>query len=126
MFLWKNVVCRYGVPQVLVSDNGTQFASSRVRDFCKGIGIRMTFTSVEHPQSNGQAESANKVILSGLKKRVQDSGASWVDELPPSVVVVPHDCPLVDSRHPFQPGLRDRCDDTDRVERALKREKEHG
>nr|KYP59973.1 Retrotransposable element Tf2 [Cajanus cajan] len=42
----------------------------------------MTFTSVEHPQSNGQAESANKVILSGLKKRVQDSGTSWVDELP--------------------------------------------
>nr|KYP70635.1 Retrotransposable element Tf2 [Cajanus cajan] len=42
----------------------------------------MTFTSVEHPQSNGQAESANKVILSGLKKRVQDSGASWVEELP--------------------------------------------
>nr|KYP55946.1 hypothetical protein KK1_002173 [Cajanus cajan] len=42
----------------------------------------MTFTSVEHPQSNVQAESANKVILSGLKKRVQDSGASWVEELP--------------------------------------------
>nr|KYP52463.1 Retrovirus-related Pol polyprotein from transposon 17.6 [Cajanus cajan] len=81
-FLWKNVVCRYGVPQVLVSDNGTQFASARVRDFCRQIGIRTTFTSVEHPQSNGQAESANKVILSGLKKRVQDSGASWVEELP--------------------------------------------
>nr|KYP48701.1 Pro-Pol polyprotein [Cajanus cajan] len=81
-FLWKNVVCRYGVPQVLVSDNGTQFASSKVRKFCRGIGIRMTFTSVEHPQSNGQAESANKIILAGLKKRVQDSGASWVEELP--------------------------------------------
>nr|KYP47343.1 Retrotransposable element Tf2 [Cajanus cajan] len=62
--------------------NGTQFTSARVREFCRGIGIRMTFTSVEYPQSNGQAESANKVILSGLKKRVQDSGASWVEELP--------------------------------------------
>nr|KYP70898.1 Retrovirus-related Pol polyprotein from transposon opus [Cajanus cajan] len=47
-----------------------------VQDFCKEVGIRMTFISVEHPQSNGQAESANKVILTGLKKRVQDSGAS--------------------------------------------------
>nr|KYP65903.1 Gypsy retrotransposon integrase-like protein 1 [Cajanus cajan] len=81
-FLWKNVVCRYGVPQMLVFDNGTQFASARVRDFCKEVGIRMAFTSVEHPQSNSQAESANKVILSGLKKRVQDSSASWVEELP--------------------------------------------
>nr|KYP59185.1 Pol polyprotein [Cajanus cajan] len=52
-FLWKNVICRYGIPQVLVSDNGTQFASGRVRDFCREIDIRMTFTSVEHPQSNG-------------------------------------------------------------------------
>nr|KYP55609.1 hypothetical protein KK1_001829 [Cajanus cajan] len=34
----------------------------------------MTFTSVEHPQSNGQVESANKVILSGLKKEE----LSWV------------------------------------------------
>nr|KYP55812.1 Retrotransposable element Tf2 [Cajanus cajan] len=42
----------------------------------------MTFTSVEHPQSNGQAESANNVILSELKKRVQNSGTSWVEELP--------------------------------------------
>nr|KYP68455.1 Retrovirus-related Pol polyprotein from transposon opus [Cajanus cajan] len=55
------------------SENGTQFASARVRDFCQQIGIRMTFTFVEHPQSNGQAELANKVILSGLKKHVQDS-----------------------------------------------------
>nr|KYP51988.1 Pro-Pol polyprotein [Cajanus cajan] len=81
-FLWKNVKCRYSVPQVLVSDNGTQFASGRVRDFCREISIRMTFTSVEHPQSNGQAELVNKVVLSGLKKRVQDSSASWVEELP--------------------------------------------
>nr|KYP53805.1 Retrotransposable element Tf2 [Cajanus cajan] len=60
---------------MLVSDNGTQFASARVRDFCKEV-------SVEHPHSNSQAKSANKVILSGLKERVQDSGASWVEELP--------------------------------------------
>nr|KYP36711.1 Pol polyprotein [Cajanus cajan] len=48
-FLWKNVICRYGIPQVLVSDNGTQFASERVQSFCKDIGIRMMLTSVEHP-----------------------------------------------------------------------------
>nr|KYP41725.1 Transposon Ty3-I Gag-Pol polyprotein [Cajanus cajan] len=62
--------------------NGTQFASGRVCDFCREIGIRMMFTSVENSQSNGQAESVNKVILLGLKKRIQDFGASWVEELP--------------------------------------------
>nr|KYP44215.1 Retrovirus-related Pol polyprotein from transposon 412 family [Cajanus cajan] len=44
-FLWKNMICKYGVPQVLVSDNGTQFASGGVRNFCREIGIQMTFTS---------------------------------------------------------------------------------
>nr|KYP53533.1 Uncharacterized protein K02A2.6 [Cajanus cajan] len=81
-FLWKNVVCRYGVPQVLVSDNGTQFTSERVQNFCKEVRIRMMFTSVELLQSNGQEESANKVILSGIKRRVEDSGLSWMEELP--------------------------------------------
>nr|KYP33112.1 Transposon Ty3-I Gag-Pol polyprotein [Cajanus cajan] len=61
---------------------GRMASLSRVRDFCKKVGIRMAFTFVEHPQANGQAESANKVILSGLRKRVQESGASWVEELP--------------------------------------------
>ncbi|XP_020207373.1 uncharacterized protein LOC109792378 [Cajanus cajan] len=48
-FLWKNVICRYRVLQVLVSDNGTQFTSERVQNFCKEIGIQMMFTFVEHP-----------------------------------------------------------------------------
>ncbi|XP_020208359.1 uncharacterized protein LOC109793304 [Cajanus cajan] len=60
--------------KVLVLDNGTQFTSERVQNFYHKISIRMMFTSVEHPQSNGQAESANKVVLSGLRKRVKDSG----------------------------------------------------
>ncbi|XP_057418261.1 uncharacterized protein LOC130712444 [Lotus japonicus] len=62
-FLWRRVVCRFGVPMALVMDNGTQFTSALTRDFCADLGIDMRFTSVEHPQTNGQAEAANKVIL---------------------------------------------------------------
>jgi len=62
-FYWKKIICRFGLPAVLVTDNGTQFASSSVAIFCKEWGIQLNFTSVEQPQSNGQAESANKVIL---------------------------------------------------------------
>jgi hypothetical protein len=62
-FYWKKIICSFGLPAVLVTDNGTQFASSSVANFSKEGGIQLNFTSVEHPQSNGQAESANKVIL---------------------------------------------------------------
>ena len=33
-FIWKNIICRFGLPHALITDNGTQFASSRVVNFC--------------------------------------------------------------------------------------------
>ncbi|XP_015969562.1 uncharacterized protein LOC107492997 [Arachis duranensis] len=44
--------------------------------------IKHQFTSVEHPQENGQVEAANKVILAGLKRRLQDAKGAWAKELP--------------------------------------------
>jgi hypothetical protein len=45
------------------------------------LHIRHHFSSVEHPQTNGQAEAANKVILNGLKKRLENAKGAWVDNL---------------------------------------------
>jgi hypothetical protein len=55
-FYWKKIICRFGLPKFIVSDNGTQFTSEKVIQFCEGYGIRNTFVSVEHPQANGQAK----------------------------------------------------------------------
>ena len=33
-FIWKNIICRYGIPRVLVSNNGKQFDNVAFRDFC--------------------------------------------------------------------------------------------
>ncbi|XP_072072016.1 uncharacterized protein [Arachis hypogaea] len=46
-----------------------------------GLGVKQKFSSVEHPQSNGQVEAANKIILQGLKKQLDQKKGSWVDEL---------------------------------------------
>ncbi|XP_057452735.1 uncharacterized protein LOC130744576 [Lotus japonicus] len=46
------------------------------------MSIQRRFSSVEHPQTNGQAESANKVILRGLKRRLFEAKGAWLDELP--------------------------------------------
>ncbi|XP_057432118.1 uncharacterized protein LOC130724836 [Lotus japonicus] len=66
----------------LVMDNGTQFTSNITREFCADMGIEMRFASVEHPQTNGQAESANKVILKGLKNKLDEAKGLWAEELP--------------------------------------------
>ncbi|RDX66569.1 gag-pol, partial [Mucuna pruriens] len=81
-FLWKKIVCRFGLPAVIVSDNGTQFASKTTAEFCQELGIKQVFTSVEHPQMNGQAEAANRVILRGLRRRLEEAKGRWAEELP--------------------------------------------
>nr|XP_025635517.1 uncharacterized protein LOC112729558 [Arachis hypogaea] len=75
------VVTRFGIPEVVISDNGTQFTDKKFMEFLNGLGIKQRFSSVEHPQTNGQVESANKVILSGQKKRLDNKKGAWADEL---------------------------------------------
>ena len=72
-FIWKNIICRFGLPRALVSDNGTQFNATSTMSFLDGLGIRNNFASVSHPQSNGLAEVTNRTILEGLKKKVADN-----------------------------------------------------
>ena len=33
-FVWRNIICRYRIPRVLVSDNGKQFDNDSFKDFC--------------------------------------------------------------------------------------------
>ena len=52
-FVWKSIVCRYGIPRVLVSDNGKPFGNEVFRDFCSQLGIRNHYSSPAHAQANG-------------------------------------------------------------------------
>ena len=81
-FLWKNIITRFGIPRALISDNGTQFKGKSIEEFCKEYGIVQHFSSVGYPQGNGQAEASNKIILHGLKKRLEEAKGNWVEELP--------------------------------------------
>ncbi|XP_016195174.1 uncharacterized protein LOC107636162 [Arachis ipaensis] len=58
-----------------------QFTDKKFVEFLAGLGIKQKFSSVEHPQTNGQVESANKVILLGLKKLLDNKKGAWADEL---------------------------------------------
>nr|XP_029145797.1 uncharacterized protein LOC114924690 [Arachis hypogaea] len=81
-FMWRQVITRFGIPEVVISDNGTQFTDKKFMEFLSGLGIKQKFSSVEHPQTNGQVEAANKVILLGLKKRLDSKKGNWADEFP--------------------------------------------
>ena len=55
-FFWRCIICRFGIPSVLVSDNGKQFNNDSFWDFCSLLGIRNHYSSLTHPQANGQAK----------------------------------------------------------------------
>ena len=52
-FVWRNIICRFGIPRVLVSDNEKQFNNNTFRDFCSELGIKNHYSSPVHPQANG-------------------------------------------------------------------------
>ena len=80
--LFRSIVTRFGVPHVLISDNGLQFDSKMFRKYCGELGIINRYSTPTYPQGNEQAEVVNKVIVSGLKKRLDDAKGEWVKELP--------------------------------------------
>jgi len=80
-FVWKDIICRYGVPHTIIIDNGRQFINKELAKFYTSLGIKHVTSSVEHPQANGQAKAANKVILVELLKRLDNAKGRWPEEL---------------------------------------------
>ena len=58
-FVWKNIICRFGIPRTMISDNKLQFDSQGFMGFCLSLGIKNQFSSLGHPQANGQTEVTN-------------------------------------------------------------------
>ncbi|KAL0428677.1 UNVERIFIED_CONTAM: hypothetical protein Slati_3042500 [Sesamum latifolium] len=70
-FIWKNIVYRFGIPREIISDNGHQFQGRRIQEWCQGLHIRQRFTTVAHPQANGQVEVTNRILIQGIKRRLE-------------------------------------------------------
>ncbi|KAL0458916.1 UNVERIFIED_CONTAM: hypothetical protein Slati_0518800 [Sesamum latifolium] len=61
-FIWKNIICRFGIPREIISDNGRQFQGRKIQEWCQGLRIKQRFTTVAHPQANGQVEVTNRIL----------------------------------------------------------------
>ncbi|CAK9165889.1 unnamed protein product [Ilex paraguariensis] len=81
-FIWKNLVCRFGIPHAIVSDNAKQFDNKLLNSFCSDLQIKQPHSSPAHPQANGQAEVMVRTVLRNLKTRLEKAKGLWVEELP--------------------------------------------
>ena len=59
---------RYGIPEILVSDNGPPFSSSDFRAFLRMLDVHHITSSPGYPQSNGKAENAVKTVKILMRK----------------------------------------------------------
>ncbi|GJY26047.1 reverse transcriptase domain-containing protein [Tanacetum coccineum] len=81
MFVWDNIVCRFGLPGEIVSDNGKQFRDNPFKDWCEKLCIRQCFASVKHPQANGLVERANMSLGEGIKAQLDARSKNWMEEI---------------------------------------------
>ena len=64
----RTLFARFGLPETVVSDNGTCFVSATFESFLQSNGIKHLTSAPYHPASNGLAERAVQVVKKGLKK----------------------------------------------------------
>ena len=48
-FVWKNIVYRFGIPNVIILNNGRQFDNPKFQKFCQDLGIKNHYSSPIHP-----------------------------------------------------------------------------
>ena len=64
----RSLFATHGLPELIVSDNGTVFTSEQFRDFLKKNGIRHITSAPYHPSTNGLAERAVQTFKTSMKK----------------------------------------------------------
>ena len=75
--IFNRWICRYGVPLDIVTDKGREFCAELTESLLKKLGTSHFKTAPYHPQTNSQAEVANKTIAKYLNSFVDDTTLDW-------------------------------------------------
>jgi hypothetical protein len=67
---FQDNVFRFGVPNSIITNNGTQFTEEKFLNLYDDNNIQVDWVVVAHPHMNGQVERANSMILQGLKPHI--------------------------------------------------------
>ncbi|XP_059638802.1 uncharacterized protein LOC132281082 [Cornus florida] len=81
-FIREHIICRFGIPAIILSDNGTPFVNSRVAQLLQRYNITQRQFSAYYPKGNGQAETTNKSLLKIFSRTITEYKSNWVDQLP--------------------------------------------
>ena len=74
-FIRHNLICRYDVPERIITDNGTNLNNKMIAELCEQFKIQHHNSSPYRPKMNGAVEAANK----NIKKIVQKMTVTYKD-----------------------------------------------
>jgi transposase InsO family protein len=77
-----NIVARYGIPALCLSDNGGEFTGAAFEEWLREFGVEHRLTSPNHPQCNGMCERFNGTIQKLLLKLSGGNSRKWSQYLP--------------------------------------------
>jgi hypothetical protein len=76
-FVKEHIVHRFGIPQTIMTDQGTMFTSGEFDDFATSMGIKILNSSPYYAQANGQAKVANKGVIKLIKRKIEEQPRRW-------------------------------------------------
>ena len=78
-FLYKEIFCRHGIPEEILSDRGTSFINEVIKELCLKFQTKHRLTTAYRPQTNGMIERFNKTIGECIAKLLSDHEKEWDD-----------------------------------------------
>ncbi len=80
-FVRSHILCRFGIPRAIISDQGSHFCNRNLEALLKRYGVLHKVSTPYHPQTNGQAEVSNRELKQILEKTVQPNRKDWSKRL---------------------------------------------
>ncbi|XP_037827518.1 uncharacterized protein LOC119615583 [Lucilia sericata] len=77
----ERILARFGIPYILLTDNGTQFTSRECKKYFESLGIRQQFTAPYSPQEN-PTERTNRIIKTMIAQFTEHNQRKWDEQLP--------------------------------------------
>ena len=100
--LFNEYICRYGVPAVILSDQGTHFRNQLMEAMSKLVGYNHTYLTTYHPQSNGMIERFNATFIPQIAKLQDRENNNWDEFLAPVVFAYNTGCHSTTQYSPYE------------------------
>eukprot|EP00253_Pinus_taeda_P013457 PITA_13457 len=77
LFLFNQVISRFGVPRVIFTDHGSHFQNQLMSELASKLGFHQEHLSPYYPQANGQVEAVNKTLKTILQRTIDKNRSNW-------------------------------------------------